>query len=160
MTSNWQVPYVEPGPAPGVAFASPGPRLAAYIVDIIIVTMVIILVAIVGGLATAVSFRGGAGAATVSSVVLLVFGILAVSLGYFPYFWAHDGSTPGMRMFGLRVVRDIDGGPISGGQAVLRLLGYWVSSIAFYLGFVWIFVDRRHRGWHDLIAGTVMIERR
>jgi uncharacterized RDD family membrane protein YckC len=29
----------------------------------------------------------------------------------------------------------------------------------FYLGFLWVFVDGRRRGWHDLIAGTVVIKR-
>jgi len=31
--------------------------------------------------------------------------------------------------------------------------------MVFYLGYVWILVDKRRRGWHDLIAGTVMIKR-
>jgi uncharacterized RDD family membrane protein YckC len=63
-----------------------------------------------------------------------------------------------MRLFRLRVVRDADGGPISGGQAILRLIGFWVSSFVLYLGFIWILIDSRRRGWHDLIAGTVVIE--
>ena len=63
-----------------------------------------------------------------------------------------------MRVFRLRVVRDRDGGPISGGQASLRLLGYWVNGIVFYIGFAWILIDARRRGWHDLIASTVVIE--
>ena len=58
-----------------------------------------------------------------------------------------------MKMFDLMVVRDIDGGPISGGQAILRLVGYWVSGFVLYLGYIWVFVDKRRRGWHDLIAG-------
>jgi uncharacterized RDD family membrane protein YckC len=33
-----------------------------------------------------------------------------------------------------------------------------VSSLVFYLGFIWILVDKRRRGWHDLIAGTVMVQ--
>jgi uncharacterized RDD family membrane protein YckC len=64
-----------------------------------------------------------------------------------------------MRPFGLYVVRDSDGGRISAGQAILRLIGLWVSALPFYLGYIWIFIDARRRGWHDLIAGTVMIER-
>jgi len=56
------------------------------------------------------------------------------------------------------VVRDADGGPVSGGTAFARLLGYWVNQVVFYIGFIWIFVDKRRRGWHDLIAGTVVIE--
>jgi uncharacterized RDD family membrane protein YckC len=92
--------------------------------------------------------------------VFIVFLLIAVaSLAYFPYFWATSGSTPGMRMMGLKVVRDSDGGPISGGQAVMRLIGYWVSGAVFYLGYIWIFIDKRHRGWHDLIAGTLVVQR-
>jgi uncharacterized RDD family membrane protein YckC len=81
-----------------------------------------------------------------------------VTLGYFPWFWVRDGATPGMKMQNLRVVRDADGGPLSVGQAILRLIGYWVSGAVFYLGFIWIFIDKRRRGWHDLIAGTVVIK--
>ena len=80
-------------------------------------------------------------------------------LAYFPWFWARDGATPGMRMFGLHVVRDRDGGPISGGQAILRLIGYWVDGLVFYLGYIWILIDKRKRGWHDLIAGTVVVKK-
>ena len=42
--------------------------------------------------------------------------------------------------------------------AILRLVGYWVSGFVFYLGYIWIFVDKRKRGWFDLIAGTVVIK--
>jgi uncharacterized RDD family membrane protein YckC len=87
----------------------------------------------------------------------MVVGTL-VSFLYFPFFWARGGQTPGMRVFRLRVVRDADGGPIGWGPAILRLIGFWVSSAVFYLGFIWIFIDKRRRGWHDLIAGTVVIE--
>ena len=59
----------------------------------------------------------------------------------------------------MRVVRDSDGGPVSAGAAILRLVGYWIDSLVFYLGFIWIFIDKRKRCWHDLIAGTVVIKR-
>ena len=64
-----------------------------------------------------------------------------------------------MKLFNLYVVRDADGGPLSGGQAVLRLVGLWVAAAVFYIGFLWVFVDARRRGWQDLIAGTCVIER-
>jgi hypothetical protein len=54
-------------------------------------------------------------------------------------------------------LRDADGGPITSGQAILRLFGYWVSGFVFYLGYIWIFIDKRRRGWMDLIAGTIVI---
>ena len=79
-------------------------------------------------------------------------------LAYFPYFWTKTGQTPGMQIMHIKVVRDKDGGPITMGQAILRLIGFWVSSLVFYIGYIWIFIDKRQRGWFDLIAGTVVIK--
>ena len=39
-----------------------------------------------------------------------------------------------------------------------RLLCYLVSALPFYLGFLWAAFDRRKQGWHDKIAGTVVIQ--
>ena len=148
--TSWQPPEREIGPAPGVAFAGPGARLVAYIVDVIITFIAIIGFSIIGALLTIV--------VPVLGVIAIVFAVLVIPLVYFPYYWATSGQTPGMKMMGIKVVRDRDGGPVTGGQAVLRLLGYWVSGLVFYLGYIWIFIDRRKRGWHDLIAGTVVVE--
>lgn len=136
------------GPAPGVEFAGPGARLVAYIVDALIqfgLAIGLFLITIV---------------LTRLFPPLFVLGLLAwfaLALGYFPYFWSTSGQTPGMKMMRIKVVRDVDGGPVSAGQAILRLIGFWVSGAVFYLGYIWIFVDKRRRGWMDLIAGTVVI---
>jgi uncharacterized RDD family membrane protein YckC len=154
----WTTPVEPAGPAPGVRFAGHGGRLVAYIVDSIILSVVATVVAIALGVLTAAFASAGSDALAVLSGIGIFVALLAVSLGYFPWFWARGGATPGMRLFRLRVVRDADGGPISGGQAILRLIGFWVSSFVLYLGFIWILIDSRRRGWHDLIAGTVVIE--
>jgi uncharacterized RDD family membrane protein YckC len=160
VAGGWQVPDPEPGPAPGLAYGGFGARLVAYIVDAIIVTIVIVAVAIVGALAIGLGVARGSASTVVGTAGLLAVAIVVVTVGYFPWFWSRGGATPGMKMFDLMVVRDSDGGPISGGQAFLRLIGYWVSGAVFYLGYIWIFVDKRRRGWHDLIAGTVVVQRR
>jgi uncharacterized RDD family membrane protein YckC len=160
--ASWQSPPTEPGPAPGVRFAGHGARLIAYIIDAVIIgvvlTVLFIVITIVFVGAAASGGDDAAAAAAIGGIGLMVLITILLSLAYFPYFWWRGGSTPGMRLFRLRVVRDADGGPISGGQAVLRLLGYWVNQVALYIGFAWILVDKRRRGWHDLIAGTVVIE--
>jgi uncharacterized RDD family membrane protein YckC len=161
---GWQQPSETPGPAPGIEFAGHGSRLVAYLLDSVLITVVVIAIAIVAGAV----FVGGltidaggntaslSGAAVVSAVLAFLV-IFAVTLVYFPFFWARGGQTPGMMPFRLRVVRDRDGGRIGWGTAWLRLLGMWAASAVFYLGFIWIFIDGRRRGWHDLIAGTVVI---
>jgi uncharacterized RDD family membrane protein YckC len=147
--STWEAPEPLAGPAPGVAFADHGERLIAYIIDIVVTFGIIIVLAIVGGLL----------AATVPILSIIPFlAIIVIPLVYFPYYWARSGQTPGMKQQGIKVVRDRDGGPITMGTAILRLIGYWVSGLVFYIGYIWIFIDKRRRGWHDLIAGTVVVK--
>ena len=144
----WTAPEPLVGPAPGVEFASPGARLIAYIVDVVIqgiLALGLILVSFVFAFIFPPLF------------ILGVVAWLAIAIGYFPYFWSKSGQTPGMKMMQIKIVRDVDGGPVTSGQAILRLIGYWVSGLVFYLGYIWIFIDKRRRGWMDLIAGTIVI---
>ena len=161
---GWERPETSAGPAPGVEFAPHGARLVAYIFDGIIIGIMVSVIAIIGAIVIALgsTYEGNrvvsvsAPAAFIGSIILFV-SVLAGIL-YFPYFWSHGGRTLGMRPFNLRVVRDSDGGPIGWGTAFLRLIGLWVAGLVFYLGYIWIFIDKRRRGWQDLIAGTVMIK--
>ncbi|MDA8238197.1 MAG: RDD family protein [Chloroflexi bacterium] len=146
------------GPAPGVRLASHGARLVASIVDGILVGVMVTVVAVALPFLTAGLVVSGAPVLAAVVGLLVIVAAFLVTLGYFPWFWAHGGATPGMRMFSLRLVRDRDGGPLGRGEAILRLVELWISGAVLYLGFVWILVDRRRRGWHDLIAGTVMVQ--
>lgn len=161
----WEAPDPT-GPAPDVQFAPHGARLLAYLVDSVIVIAIVAVLLIVIG----VAFIGGASAARDGSTVTIAAPALAVTVLlflltlllvflYFPFFWARGGQTPGMWLFGLRIVRDRDGGRIGWGTALLRTLGMYAASAVFYLGFIWILVDKRRRGFHDLIAGTVVVKR-
>jgi uncharacterized RDD family membrane protein YckC len=154
----WAVPPEPIGPAPGILFAPHGARLVAYLVDGILLGVLVLAVTISLTLLTAGLATAGAGPLALLSGLLLVVAIFTVSLGYFPWFWVNGGATPGMRIFHLRLVRDRDGGPIGWGEASIRLIGMWISASVFYLGYIWIFIDKRHRGWQDLIAGTLMVQ--
>ena len=79
--------------------------------------------------------------------------LFLIVLVYFVFFWTLVGYTPGKALLGLRIVRQ-DGRNISAGRALVRYLGYWVSAVPFFLGFIWILFDRKHEGWHDKLAGT------
>ena len=148
-TPAWQAPEPDTGPAPGMTFASPGSRLVAYILDIVIQFLAVVLLGVPAIVLSALFFLLG---------VIPALAIIVVSVGYFPFFWARDGQTPGMNAMKIKVVRDADGGPITPGSAILRLIGLRIGLAVFYIGVIWIFVDKRKRGWQDLIGGTVVVD--
>ena len=72
-------------------------------------------------------------------------------------FWRFKGATPGKMITSMKVV-DAKTGLIPGfSQSALRYVGYFVSVLPFMLGFFWIAIDKKKQGWHDKIAGTVVI---
>lgn len=82
----------------GFALATPGERLAAYALDVVFSQLILVLF-VLGGLAMAVL--------TTSEHVLalMVLGMFVIRHGYFLFFETRfQGSTPGKRLLGLRVV--------------------------------------------------------
>ena len=71
------------------------------------------------------------------------------------HFWS---ATPGKMLCRLKVVDAKTGGPMGDWQSVVRVLGYFLSAVPFGLGFFWIAIDRKRRGWHDLLAGTMVVK--
>jgi len=59
-------------------------------------------------------------------------------------------------VFGLQVVR-ADGRPVDWSTAIVRALGCFLSLVVVGLGFIWIAFDDQRQGWHDKIAGTVVV---
>jgi uncharacterized RDD family membrane protein YckC len=121
-------------------------RGVAYLIDVLII-------AAVWAIALAVpSFRQ-----------LLPAGLgVALVIGTFAYFivgWADFGTTVGMRLLRLRIVRETDGTDIGYGRAILRLIVFMLVG-ALLPGFLIalpMVIDRRRRGFHDRAAGTVVI---
>jgi uncharacterized RDD family membrane protein YckC len=80
-----------------------------------------------------------------------------IDLVYFVGFWAWRGQSPGMIPFNMRVVLADDGGKVDVVRALLRYVGLIISFVVLLLGVIWIAFDRRKQGWHDKIAGTVVV---
>jgi uncharacterized RDD family membrane protein YckC len=83
-------------------------------------------------------------------------GMLA-ALAYYTGMWTWRGTTVGGAILGLRVVR-IDNQPLSFTVALVRALAAAFSSMVFFLGIIWIGWDREKQGWHDKLAGTVVVK--
>lgn len=142
-------------------------RLGAYMLDYSIIFLIFFVLAMIASLAFfsgAVSVDNKEFLADLanpdhfSPALILIWSCFVILfIGYFTYFHGTTGKTPGKMLFGLQVV-SADGSPISFGVAFLRTVGYFISNI-FYLGYIWVAFDKRKQGWHDKIAGTVVIIR-
>lgn len=84
-----------------------------------------------------------------------VFPAVAVIL-----FWAIKQATPGKMAIGSKIVDAKTGRVPSTGQYVGRYLAYYLSTIPLGLGLIWVAFDVRKQGWHDKLAGTVVVRRK
>ncbi len=73
-------------------------------------------------------------------------------------FWIYKSATPGKMALKLRIVDKNTGQKPSIKQFIIRYFGYYVSSIPLFLGIIWVGIDKRKQGWHDKMAGTVVIK--
>lgn len=72
-------------------------------------------------------------------------------------FWSAIQATPGKLLYRARIVDANHGGKPSTLQYIVRYLGYFVSVLPLCLGLIWVAWDRRKQGWHDKLAGTVVV---
>ena len=72
-------------------------------------------------------------------------------------FWIYKSATPGKMAISAKIIDDNTGGKPTIKQYVIRYLGYYVSIFVLGLGFLWIAWDKKKQGWHDKMAGTVVI---
>jgi uncharacterized RDD family membrane protein YckC len=86
-------------------------------------------------------------------------GALSGLLGllYFVGFWSLRGQTPGQMPFRMRVVKASDGTRPDWVVSLLRYVGLIISFAVILLGVIWVAFDGRKQGWHDKIAGTLVI---
>jgi len=84
-----------------------------------------------------------------------VFPIVATIL-----FWIYKSATPGKMVLSVKVLDTKTGQAPTPVQAIVRYIGYYVSLLPLGLGFFWIAFDEKKQGWHDKMAGTVVITQR
>ena len=72
-------------------------------------------------------------------------------------FWRFCSSTPGKMAIRAKIVDARSGNKPTMSQLVIRYLGYFLSVLPIGIGCMWVGWDKRKQGWHDKLAGTVVI---
>ena len=154
-TAGWAAPPPALNePAAGLRYAGFWIRFVAYILDVIVLGVITFaLTPLLGGGDVVATSTGGP-----VTVNFSAGGISAlVGLLYFVGFWAWRGQSPGMIPFNMRIVMAADGSKVDVVRSLLRYVGLIISFAIVFLGVIWVGFDRRKQGWHDKIAGTVVV---
>jgi uncharacterized RDD family membrane protein YckC len=132
-------------------------RLMAYLLDLVVL---VALIALGGWLFVLVDdfiqsfFPEEVDLISLSVLFAALIPILMIL--YYVGFWSLTGRTPGKWVLGLRVVGS-DGEPPRLGRSFIRLFGYVVSALAFWMGYLWVLVDNDRQAWHDHMARTWVV---
>ncbi|MEQ8952552.1 MAG: RDD family protein [Gammaproteobacteria bacterium] len=126
-------------------------RFVAFIIDSLLITAVIVPIILIFYEPEQLSKNEFAYS---PSNFILNYVLPAVA---FITFWIYKSSDPGKMVFGIKISDEKTGGKPSNGQMIGRYFGYYVSGILLALGFIWIAFDKRKQGWHDKLAGTLVV---
>ncbi|MCI0413585.1 RDD family protein [bacterium] len=140
-------------------YAGFGVRLVAAIIDSLLLSALMIPFIII---VVVFMMRMQTGGEPSPLAMIAVFGsyllMMIASLAYQLIFIGKKGATPGKKFMKLRVTFPDGTYPIGIGKAFVRLIGYMISGMICYIGFLMIIFDKeQHRALHDKMAGTVVI---
>lgn len=130
------------------------PRVGATFIDTVLLGVIIwpILTAFYGeSYWTSESFIQG----PMDFLLSWVFPAVAIIL-----FWVAKQATPGKMAFSAKIVDAKTGNAANPGQLIGRYFAYFLSLIPLGLGCIWVAFDERKQGWHDKLAGTVVIRKK
>lgn len=135
-------------------FAGPWLRLLARIIDVLVFFLILELM--INWVVSSCQIE------TLLNRLLanLIFGLIFLPL-IIPFFnsllISQLGGTFGKLLSGIKIIDDKSEN-IGFLKAFFRTyVGYTVSGVLFGLGFIWVFVDKQKRGWHDLVSGSWVV---
>lgn len=130
-------------------------RFLAAVIDILILLILIVPIelAVFGTNYLKLALAGET--LTVDIWVQLIIPLVAVTL-----FWRYAKATPGLLAISARITDARTLGHAAVGKLAIRAVCLAVMLIVIVplgIGLLWIGFDKRKQGWHDKIAGTVVV---
>ncbi len=127
--------------------ASLGRRIGAMCYDALLLIGVWMLT-----LLALVLFNGGESVTGLWVQLVLV----AEMVGFFLYAWLRQGQTLGMLAWRIKLT-DESGAKANVKQMLIRLVVAPLSMCVFFLGYLWMMVDRNKQTWHDKLSHTTIV---
>ncbi|MBF6023009.1 RDD family protein [Lysobacter niastensis] len=147
-----------------IVYAGFWKRLAAYFIDSFVLIVLIGILGAIFGVLGVMSLSGLGDASAMSSGGLVFFAVfyvleIAIMVAYFAIMHASSSqATLGKMAVGIKVT-DEDGRRISLARGIGRFFATIPSSLILFIGYVMAAFTDRKRALHDMIAGTLVVDR-
>ena len=93
-----------------------------------------------------------------SAVIVAILGIIMLAWLIAEFVFFAKSKSIGKAILGLQVVSSIDGKPLGFWKMVFRECIVKSASNVLALGYIWILIDDKNRGWHDKILDTYVVD--
>ena len=93
-----------------------------------------------------------------AAVIVAAVGMLTVAWAVAEFVFYAKSQSIGKRILGLQVISSIDGKPLGFWKMLFRELIVKSACNVLFLGYIWILIDDKNRGWHDKILDTYVID--
>jgi len=137
-------------------YAGPVTRLLAYLVDLGLISLSFGATLALLSAAIDVGTPWTLDLSKESLPVLIVY--IGWDLVYFANSWVLRAKSPGMALFGLRIVR-ADGSELDRRHALIRVAAFPLAFLTLGVGFLGIIVGRSRQALYDRIADTAVVYR-
>ena len=158
--------------------ASRGKRFGAACIDLVVPAVVCIIIIITSVVETirqysymqnfgfgfdtpefgyGYGYSRGISGGTVAAIIIALLLLLAYIVIQLVFF--NKSTTIGKAALGLQVVSARNGEPIGFWKMLFReVLVKKASESVFLLGYIWVLIDDKNRGWHDKILDTYVVD--
>lgn len=125
-------------------------RVLASIIDSLVLMLVLVPFAVVVGMLGLVDLE--------ASFSWLDIVIQICSVLFYIGCWVKFAGTPGKRILKLKILDADTGEHLTTGKAIIRYVGYIISSLVLLIGLIWVAFDKKKQGWHDKMANSVVVK--
>ncbi|WP_458701121.1 RDD family protein [Sulfurospirillum sp. 1307] len=134
-----------------VTLASFGKRMLAYTIDEILVSLLFVVI-YVSSIPSTDDVEQ-----TIRMIQNLVVYIIILKIIYQAFFVWMYGATLGKIFMKIKVISIYDLENPTVLYSILRATVRIISENAFYLGFIWAYLNPKRQTWHDKVAGTLVV---
>lgn len=145
----------------GVSYAGFWKRLAAFIIDAVIISIVLGLIGVHSGPSYGYGHMSYGYMMPYAYGSMFGGGLLKIVVGWVYYAWMESSkhqATLGKMALGIKVT-DLHGKRVSFGRATGRHFAKIISALIFGIGFLMIAFTKHKQGLHDIIAATLVVNK-